>query len=672
VLPRKAKRVAVVGAGLSGLTLAYDLARKGYGITVHEASDRPGGSLHDVPEEVLPRPVIDAELGLVQQVGAVIQVGVAVAADGLDTLASQFDAVFLATGSGGESFGLELNQAGLPVIDRITYATNREGVFAGGGLVRGADALSPIESISDGRRAAVSVDRFLQNVSVSASRPQEGATTTRLYTDTAGIDPVPAVPVTDPATGYNREDAVREAQRCLQCECLECVKRCEYLKHYKAYPRKYLREIYNNMAIVPPAARPANHFINSCSLCGLCGEICPTDLNMATVIRQTREKMVSDGRMPPSAHEFALRDMAFSNSDAFALSRNRPGTRTSQYVFFPGCQLPATSPEYVHRVYGYLTDQLGDVGLMLRCCGAPADWAGRQDLMDEAMAAFRAEHLAMGSPTVVLACSSCHRAFTEHYPDLAVVSLWTLMAGRDLPAPVASAPPGTVSVHDPCSTRYATDIHDGVRGIVTGLGYRIKELELSRERTECCSYGGNMWLSNRTVAEMAVQRRIAESESDYVTYCAVCRDFFASRGKRSVHLLDLLFGEDLEVSATRRSPGYSERHENRARVKRTLLASVWGEDVDEPAGAEGVQLVIPGEVRTLLDDRLLLIDDLRRVIAIAESTGAKLLNRETGRWLAHHRFNVITYWVEYSRRGETFVIHNAYSHRMHVDEGEGT
>jgi glutamate synthase (NADPH/NADH) small chain len=56
------------------------------------------------------------------------------------------------------------------------------------------------------------------------------------------------------------------------------------------------------------------------------------------------------------------------------------------------------------------------------------------------------------------------------------------------------------------------------------------------------------------------------------------------------------------------------------------------------------------------------------VIEFAERTGSKLLNRQTGHWLAHHRPNAVTYWVEYTLQGDAFVVHNAYSHRMQVVE----
>ncbi len=667
-LPNRGKRAAIVGGGLCGLTAAFDLARKGYGVVIYEAGDHLGGSLWNFSEKELPRHILHSELALVEQVGAQARLNTPVHDDGLAGLRSEFDVVYLAIGAGSETFDLALNEQGRIQVDPVTFATRQDGIFAGGSLLRSAAEHSPIQSISDGRRAAISMDRYLQKVSLTASRINEGAYATRLYTDTQGIAPLAAVRMDNPAEGYTRAEAIQEAQRCLQCECMECVKVCEYLQHYGRYPRKYVREIYNNLSIVK-GERKSNQFINSCSLCGLCGEVCPTDLNMAEVNKHARQVMVAQKRMPPSAHDFALRDMQFSNGDRFALARNRPGAAKSDYVFFPGCQLAGSSPEYVERVYGYLQDKLGDVGLMLRCCGAPAEWAGRTDLVQSALVDFKAQYQELGSPQLVLACSSCYQVFKTHLPDTKIISLWTLFDEHGLPrSEIRNPQSAIVSVHDPCATRYESHIQDSARNILRRLGYQIEELPLSRERTECCSYGGLMWLANRELAQAVVERRIAESQADYVTYCAVCRDFFAARGKRTLHLLDLIYSQDPDGRATRPSPGYSERHENRARLKRKLLKDVWGEDMDGPSTFEAIQLVIADDVRARLEQRLILVEDIQRVIEFAERTGSKLLDRETSHWLAHYRPNAVTYWVDYTRQGDAFVVHNGYSHRMQVVE----
>lgn len=681
VFPKRGKRVAVAGGGLSGLTAAFDLVRKGYTVVLFEADGRLGGSLWEISEELLPRTLLMEETRRVEALGVEIRLNAPIADESaLAELSTTFDVVYLAVGTpSAGSFGLALDAQGCVQVDPVTFVTDRAGVFAGGGMLHRSGESSFVLAMSEGRRAAISIDRYLQKVSLTAARYNEGPYVTRLYTNTEGIEPLPAVSMSDPRAGYTQTEASQEAQRCLQCECMECVKVCEYLEHFDGYPKKYIRQIYNNLSIVK-GTRYANTFVNSCSLCGLCAEVCPEDLDMGEVCRRARQIMVAQDRMPPSAHEFALRDMAFSNSDKFALTRHAPGTESSAYLFFPGCQLSASAPQQVEKTYAYLREKLsGGVGLMLRCCGAPAEWAGRTDLFEEVRAGFMADYQALGSPQVILACSSCYRIFKEYLPDVACISLWDLFDAHGLPEEAGAVPQegrAPLAVHDPCTTRHESHIHESVRHILERLGCAVEELPLSREKTECCSYGGLMWLANPDLARDVVRRRIGESPTDYVTYCAMCRDFFAAQGKPTLHLLDLLFPLSVEgygsegVDGARRGPGYSQRHENRIRLKRHLLRDVWGESVETEQGNEMIPLRFTEAVQERLEQRLILVEDIQAVIAFAEKTGTKFVNRETGHFLTHYKPNNVTYWVEYAPEGDGFVIFNAYSHRMELVEEE--
>jgi NADPH-dependent glutamate synthase beta subunit-like oxidoreductase len=379
--PLRNKRVAAVGAGLSGLTAALDLAKKGYQVVIIEAREKLGGSIWDFPESELPPEVILRDFEILAKIPVEIRLNTTVGRGvPIADLQKDFDAVYL--GSGIESrgrLGFKPGAGGSLSVYSTTFETDVPGIFAGGSLVREAEKRSLIRSISHGRRAGISIDRFLQKVSLTASREKEGSYQTQLFTSTEGVEPLSEIGMTDTGAGYSPDETVEEAKRCLKCECMECVKVCEFLAGFKGYPKKYIRQIYNNLSIVM-GQRHGNKLINSCSICGLCKEVCPEDLHMGEVCKAARETMVQQGKMPPSAHEFALRDMKFSNSDRFAICRHQPGMSSSRFLFFPGCQLGASSPENVKRTYSYLMEKLdGGVGLMLRCCGAPAEWSGRTE-----------------------------------------------------------------------------------------------------------------------------------------------------------------------------------------------------------------------------------------------------------------------------------------------------
>ncbi len=667
--PKRRQQVIIIGGGVSGLTAAHDLARKGYKVLIVEATDRLGGSLWRVDDGDLPKAILQHDIEAILAIGIEAQYETPIDRVHLADLRRQFDAVYLAIGAHmPDDFELARDEHGTVQVDPVTFSTSLDGVFAGGGILWGVELRSAITSISEGRRAAISIDRYLQKVSLTASRVNEGPYPSCLYTNTAGLTAQPLIETRNPDEGYEWHEAIQEAKRCLQCECLECVKVCEYLKAFERYPRKYVREIYNNLSIVK-GTRYANTFINSCSLCGLCAEVCPHDLAMSQVNLNARREMTATKRMPPSAHDFALRDMAFSNSDIFRLARNAPGTTSSDYVFFPGCQLSASAPEHVKQVYAYLGEKLPEskIGLMLGCCGAPANWAGRTDLFENALADWRENYRALGQPKVVLACSSCYQTFKKFLPDVEIVSLWEMYDQLGLPEQsTINHQQSAITIHDPCTTRYDRSIQDAARNLVQKLGYPIQELPLSREKTECCSYGGNMWVANRDLAKKVVERRITESELDYVTYCAMCRDFFARQGKRTLHVLDLIYDPDVTARAAQRGPDFSQRHENRARLKRQLLKNVWGEDMPEQAAYEAIQLIMSDELREKLDQRLILVEDVQRVLEYAQRTGRRLFNQQTQRYLAYYKPTAVTYWVEYVPQGEAFLIFNAYSHRMEV------
>ena len=98
--PPSGKRVLVVGAGPSGLSAAYHLARLGHDVTIHEAGPLPGGMMRfGIPRYRLPRDVLDAEIQRIVDMGVLLELDRPVK----DLLATMrdggFDAAFLAVGA---------------------------------------------------------------------------------------------------------------------------------------------------------------------------------------------------------------------------------------------------------------------------------------------------------------------------------------------------------------------------------------------------------------------------------------------------------------------------------------------------------------------------------------------------------------------------------------------
>src|ERR1035438_10205443 len=144
-------------------------------------------------------------------------------------------------GALGERLGLETTKWGTLAADPLTLETGLPGVFAGGDCVTGPDVV--IHAQLAGKKAAISIDRWLNHQDLRGGRELEGPYHTEYEVDTQGVlmqrqIPVPSL---DPATrgktfaevhvGYTAEEAIAEAKRCLACgicsDCHLCETACQ-------------------------------------------------------------------------------------------------------------------------------------------------------------------------------------------------------------------------------------------------------------------------------------------------------------------------------------------------------------------------------------------------------------------------------------------------------------
>jgi Fe-S oxidoreductase len=654
-LPARPKKVAVLGSGPSSLAVAFDLAKKGYPVSVYHLDSAPGAWLRKLPGSVLPVEILDEEL---RRLTALHVTFTAVSAlDAALIAAHPADAVYVGQ---DDTISPDL-LAGLGSPDSLTFALDRPGWFTGGmGLTDHPYRF--ITAMSHGREAAVSMDRFLQGASLTSSRVPLRHGRTDLFTQTRDIPSrEPVIPTG--AEGYTRQEGAEEAGRCIDCQCLECVRHCVYLKENNGYPKSYARRVFNNLSIVQ-GARQANRFINSCSLCGQCETLCPNDFSMADMCLDARRQMVREKRMPPSAHWFALEEMHAAGSEQAALARHAPGTEASMALFFPGCQLAGIRPAQTLRLYDRLLELEPQTGIWLDCCAAPAHWSGRTEEFAELAKKLETIWIDMGGPKVVTACSTCLKMFREHLPQLNVVSVWTVLAGQSVPA--AAAHPA-LALSDPCMSRHDEETRKDVRTLLENMGQPLAALPMSGELTECCGFGGLMDSVNPALARKVATARVAQSDADFLTYCAMCRDQLAKTGKPVLHILDLLFPE-LAHPASEPPASISLRRVNR-RMLKTAVLERYGQVGVLRQPWEDVRLDISEPVAALLEERRILEDDLRQVLLRAKSGGRCFVHGDDGRRIASSELGEVTFWVEYREERGAFTVLKAWSHRMRIEGG---
>jgi NADPH-dependent glutamate synthase beta subunit-like oxidoreductase len=117
------ERIAVVGGGPAGLSVAYQLRRRGYGVTIYEASEALGGLMRwGIPRYRLAENILDAEIQRILDFGVEVVTDAEVSsAKELATLREEFDAVYIATGATRSKILPNLDYSKDWVVDSADY-----------------------------------------------------------------------------------------------------------------------------------------------------------------------------------------------------------------------------------------------------------------------------------------------------------------------------------------------------------------------------------------------------------------------------------------------------------------------------------------------------------------------------------------------------------------------
>ncbi|MCL6472660.1 MAG: FAD-dependent oxidoreductase [Firmicutes bacterium] len=186
-----------------------------------------------------------------------------------------------------EGTDIKLTEKGAIVYDKLTLQTSNPKVFTAGEVVTGAGAA--IQAIASGHEAAESLDRFLRGVDLKEGRTPQfiarpygyGPVYLDMVEPERRRTPMRMIPVeerlkgfAEVELGYNEEEAVREANRCLVCEtencsgCTMCARTCpvQCIDVERTGPNETNRKVLKY-----------NLDLTKCMFCGLCAEICPTN-----------------------------------------------------------------------------------------------------------------------------------------------------------------------------------------------------------------------------------------------------------------------------------------------------------------------------------------------------------------------------------------------------------
>jgi len=223
------------------------------------------------------------------------------------------DNVIFAVGQGvdnsfiGET-SLETVRGGRFKVDPVTLQTEIENIFVAGDA--SGRSVIAIEAMAEGRKAAISLDRYLSGEDMTLNREFEGTYETWLETDikegtlnlprieTKKLDPKTRIMNFDEVDlGFTEEQAVKEGSRCLVCECKLCMKECEMLNDFCECPKDLFENILKTGEVDPIIPY-------SCNMCSQCTIACPKDFPIKDRFFDIRKEMIiaNNGKSPMKGH----------------------------------------------------------------------------------------------------------------------------------------------------------------------------------------------------------------------------------------------------------------------------------------------------------------------------------------------------------------------------------
>ncbi len=196
-------------------------------------------------------------------------------------------------------------------------------------------------------------------------------------------------------------------------------------------------------------------------------------------------------------------------------------------VFYPGCSLPGTDPEFCLKVYHDLKQKDPELGIWFDCCSKPLRMKQDHRYARKAEQTLLQKMRQAGVEEVITACGNCFAQFKGFAAEqLQVHFLYNVLE----PESVGSSE-HEFTIHHPCFARQHPELQNRVFQFADALGLRLKNRSRQEHPLSCCLHN----------SEQASQRKAGLSFFFFFFYCAHCVVRFQT-DMPTRHLLQELYG----------------------------------------------------------------------------------------------------------------------------------
>ncbi len=331
------------------------------------------------------------------------------------------------------------------------------------------------------------------------------------------------------------------SSQCIGCK--RCMKNCIMLENYCLSPKELFGKIIKTGEV--DVELPY-----SCNLCNLCTALCPRDINQKELYLELRKYVfkVHKKAIMPLGYKVVKFHQKSSFSKLFSASSRTPEEGNST-AFIPGCSLMSYSPEIVMKTYEYLKSIIPGIKIIMKCCGNPTHTVGDQNGFKQYYSQLDHEIQKLNITEIITTCPNCYISIKNNSPNLKVTTVWEKMVEKGMPKTLLNKYVDVdikFSLHDPCPTRYVDSAHEAVRKIINSMGINMEEFEFSKRQTLCCGAGAMVGVTNNELAIKHMNKRAAQAPTEHIlTYCQSCVESLSIGERNAVHLLDLMFNEEM-------------------------------------------------------------------------------------------------------------------------------